>query len=613
MRLKSVWISEYKNLRDFTLTFDGHSFLDIFVGKNGTGKSNFFEALVEIFNFVFASTKRRSEIGFDFDILYEINGADVHIRREDGQLWVNGTNRATIGGDLTPDNVIIYYSGHGVTIASTVNQYAKAYARRNRNWTGEEAREFISIGSEYKEMLLSILLMQPEDCAARRYICQKLGIKVTTETVTLRLSPPTFKHKNVEVGDVASFLWGAKGKSLEFVERLLNCVRGDFSRDSIYDRSQDRYSIRINLELFRQEFTETSSSGLFRQFDNLKTLGMFEALSIPIGLADGRPVLVGDFSDGQFQSIYIYAITEFFKDRNCITLLDEPDSFLHPEWQFSFLKQVEDIASTEAAQTNHVLLSSHSASTIVEANEPQIRLFEISEGSVSAVCRDKATVVHSLSAGLITFSEREARLNIYHNLKNTEGPVLLVEGVTDEIIIETAWSKLKGAALRPFEVLSAFSCTTLGRLMRSDEFYAKNQGRVIFALFDWDEAFNEWNMNNSQIIQQDVALCLTKKRNGVDGYNMLLPVPEDHSCRGQVVDAASGQHYANNSSLPIELLFRDAPGLDAYFEIDPTRPGGCQRFKGNKANFAKEVVMEMQSEYFEPFRPVFDFIEEIIG
>ena len=149
MRLKSVWISDYKNLRDFTLTFDGESFLDIFVGKNGTGKSNFFEALVEIFNFTFASKKKRSDIGFDFDILYEMGGQDVRICRRDHQMQVNGKNRATVPDTLTPDNVIIYYSGHSNTIASTVDQYAKAYARRNRNWAGDEVREFISIGTEY--------------------------------------------------------------------------------------------------------------------------------------------------------------------------------------------------------------------------------------------------------------------------------------------------------------------------------------------------------------------------------------------------------------------------------------------------------------------------------
>jgi AAA15 family ATPase/GTPase len=49
MRLKPVYISEYKSLKDFTLNFDGDSFIDVFVGKNGTGKSSFFETLIEIF------------------------------------------------------------------------------------------------------------------------------------------------------------------------------------------------------------------------------------------------------------------------------------------------------------------------------------------------------------------------------------------------------------------------------------------------------------------------------------------------------------------------------------------------------------------------------------
>ena len=35
MRLRSVFISRYKNLRDFPLNFDGEEFIDIFVGKIG--------------------------------------------------------------------------------------------------------------------------------------------------------------------------------------------------------------------------------------------------------------------------------------------------------------------------------------------------------------------------------------------------------------------------------------------------------------------------------------------------------------------------------------------------------------------------------------------------
>jgi len=42
MRLKSVFISSYKNIKDFSISFDSDSFIEVFVGKNGAGKSNFF-------------------------------------------------------------------------------------------------------------------------------------------------------------------------------------------------------------------------------------------------------------------------------------------------------------------------------------------------------------------------------------------------------------------------------------------------------------------------------------------------------------------------------------------------------------------------------------------
>lgn len=49
MRLISLTISHYKNLRNFSLSFDSSSFVDVFVGKNVSGKSNLLEALTEIF------------------------------------------------------------------------------------------------------------------------------------------------------------------------------------------------------------------------------------------------------------------------------------------------------------------------------------------------------------------------------------------------------------------------------------------------------------------------------------------------------------------------------------------------------------------------------------
>lgn len=49
MGLQSVFIGQYKNRKDFSLSFEGDSVIDVFVGKNASGKSNLFEALIEIF------------------------------------------------------------------------------------------------------------------------------------------------------------------------------------------------------------------------------------------------------------------------------------------------------------------------------------------------------------------------------------------------------------------------------------------------------------------------------------------------------------------------------------------------------------------------------------
>ena len=57
MRLKSVFISSYKNLKDFSISFDSDSFIEVFVGKNGAGKSNFFEALIEIFRHLYVKQR----------------------------------------------------------------------------------------------------------------------------------------------------------------------------------------------------------------------------------------------------------------------------------------------------------------------------------------------------------------------------------------------------------------------------------------------------------------------------------------------------------------------------------------------------------------------------
>lgn len=629
MRLKSVFISQYKNLKDFTLNFDGASFIDIFVGKNGSGKSNLFEALIEIFRHLDQLDRADNDIAFDYRLSYEIEGQDTEIEWNAGKLRINkNEERKTLGQTPFPDNVLIYYSGHNTTVSALVTEYETKFRGRIKGANTDESRRFIGIGQEYKALLLAVLLAQPAGNRAHIFIRQKLGIdslgitkpgtdEVSEPVLRVDLQRPDYaqgserERYDIDYVDTATRYWRAVGITKEFLDTLNACIWDNTENLTVtegYFPNDDRYVLYLSISKLQEKFTGKWQE-LFRQFDNLKTLGMLDTISVPLRLTSGIEGSINHFSDGQFQSVYIYSVVELFKDRNCLILLDEPDAFLHPEWQFDFLRQVFDITDA-ATKTSHVLMSSHSASTITSAGDSFINLFEFDGEKVALAQVKKADIIKSLSAGLITFSESEARLNIQHVLKNTSGPVLFTEGITDEMILETAWQKLYPGVQRPFEIQNAFSCGFQRNLVKDNALYQNHPNRTFFALFDFDEAYNDWNQLG-QDVQTDPTLCLTKKRNGHESYAILLPVPATGPIRQQVINPHTGGNYGNKSLLTIELLFHGVAGTDTYFTIDTERTDGFIKFisDSKKTTFAKDVVPTLDAACFEVFQPMFEFIK----
>lgn len=614
MHLQYVHISDYKNLKDFTLSFKNGSFLDVFVGKNGTGKSNLFEALLEIFRHLYEFDSGTADIDFNYRITYEIGTRAVSIEWENGQLKINGRNRKTVGKTPVPDNVLVYYSGHNDTVSRLIRYYETAFQSRIKGADLSDSRYFLGIGPEYKQLLLVVSLLKPDDRPCRRFICDKLGIKESGANLKLTLKRPFYARGNreydVENNDAADRFWKAEGITRDFLDTLLACPAPEPERGvrtEGYQATDDKYILYVDVAALLDKFKEEEPHKLFERFDSLKVLEMLDDIEIPLTLENGEDAKTSFFSDGQFQSVYIFAITELFKDRHCLTLLDEPDSFLHPEWQHEFLCQVEKI-SEKAQKTNHTLLSSHSASTISSIDERLISLFEIDGNTVKVSHVPKGLIVQSLSAGLIAFSESEARLNIHHVLSNTTGPVLFTEGITDEIILETAWSKLHPSKDRPFEIQNAFDCHFLANLLKRNELYQGHPQRVFFGLFDFDEAYNKWNGLGGSDEECDPSKCLTRRHTIHNGYWMLLPVSSSLSIKNQVLNPSTGGTYKHNSLLTIEMLFFDVPGLESNFRVDTERTDSFKKFVGNKVSFAKTVVPSLDPAHFTNFTPIFDFL-----
>ncbi|MDZ4164108.1 MAG: AAA family ATPase, partial [Smithellaceae bacterium] len=293
MRLKSVHISQYKNLKSFELALDGNSFIDVFVGKNGTGKSNLFEALIKIFRHLYEYDKSKAELDFNYRINIEIDGKETEIAWTSGQFKINGKDRKTIGETPLPDNVLIYYSGHNDTVPQLVAQYKDAFSKRIKTASDEDSRRFIGIGPEYKALLLAVLLMQEDGNKARQFICRKLGIKTVAPEVKLVLKRPSYAASSTfDIEDLETDrYWKPAGITKIFLDRLSSCISkgpGSPVRPEGYFAGDDeRYVLYFDIVKIQEEFSDFSPQNLFPQFDNLKTLGMLAEISVPLRLVGG--------------------------------------------------------------------------------------------------------------------------------------------------------------------------------------------------------------------------------------------------------------------------------------------------------------------------------------
>lgn len=617
MRIRKLHIQgEYKNLKDFNLEFDGTSFIDVLVGKNGTGKSNLFEAIIEVFRHLFEDNY---VVPFDYMLQYEIGGATNEITWAKGTLSLNGKDVKSVPVEHLPENILIYYSGHNERVHDLITNYEEAFKSKVKTANIKDVRTFFGIGKEYKSLLLAILLLQNEDNKAKKFIKTKLGIQSLGSEIKIKLKRPFYANRagfDVDRLDPSTAFWKPEGISKSFLDILSNVKATSPSTGTVRDEGyingdeqyNDGYILYLDIPDFLEKFKALTVLDLFKNFDNLKLIEMLDEVSVQIKLENGKEATINHFSDGQFQSVYIYAIVEIFKERNCITLLDEPDSFLHPEWQYDFLKQVFDI-SEKAGQNNHVILSSHSAVTLVPHSQKKIKLFHFVGGSLECHDVSKAYAISQMSDNLMKYSENEQLLSILHSINIENKPVFFTEGSTDPIILKTAWDKLYKTPI-PFVPIMAMNCVLLRSLLQDERIINELGKKPMFGLFDYDEAYNEWNYLKGKVIEADPYKGLIKEIDNKASFAFMLPVPPIADVQKQVMKN-SNETFLHESRMAIEHLFYDDATVKTYFQNEPT-PGGGSILVFNeksKTKFAKEIVPTLDAKHFEVFRPLLEFVK----
>ena len=610
MRLKYLLVRGFRNLTNTEIKIDESQHLLLFAGKNGSGKSNILSVILAIIRFARAEIER---VDFTFKVIFQINGSD-HCIEHDGKGWkYNDRPIGRIPSEAIPDKVVYYYAGHNKVINTIIRESEASYREKIKDLPEDRTRWLLGLSIESREAALLYLLLQDHGSDLRKVACDQLGVEPNEMAAEIIIKAPYYFKGRQESWEENIF-WGTKGYIREYLD-LLATFRTPEKSVSIpgFSVPDQNYRFVISLIDLRSFFDRTEGFGFFKFFDDLRILGMIERVKVPIRLVGSNNIDLNEMSDGEVQTCFITCCVDMFNKRECLFLLDEPDSFLHPDWQRKLGLYLAQLPSAVHGG-NHILMTTHQAATVVQAKRESLQLVEKMKNRTICHSSSKEHLVRELTSGLIVLNRDVEILSILDEIQHQNAPILFTEGYTDVKILKTAWSRLYKSNM-PFVVMHAFCCTFLSQLLSNEKVLRERRGHHMFGVFDFDEAYDSWNGLRGDVIQDDPSLGLCKRLCDEKVHAFLLPVPPHPDIERQVfIDKSKKLHHGGNSKAQIEHYFYGEPQTTKHFALEPAPGGGnFVVFRGNKADFAESVVPTCSDVPFKQFSGLFSSILQKAG
>lgn len=336
MKLKSLWIKDYKNLKDFHLDFEQGNNLSILIGNNGSGKSNVLEAISGIFAEAYRGVA--NVLDSDYFLDYELDGKNYKLEKKNGKRIYHYDELPIPNGEIIqnlPSNVIALYSGEDLRL------WERFYEKRYKDYLSNIYRKGSAekLGMYYVNKylwnvsLLTLILFMDIDgfSDVKSFLETELGIKKDTK-ITIRID---FSYKKYDE-NINSLL-----------KAFVSKINPDKNETKSYSVDEFRNSISNSVDSFEAEP---------REFFNLLMQAFmpkdFKLITdICIYLNDNEAIQF--FSEGEKKLILIETVLEFVADENSIILLDEPDANIHEERKRKLYDLLRNTPNRDVVMTTH--------------------------------------------------------------------------------------------------------------------------------------------------------------------------------------------------------------------------------------------------------------------
>ena len=332
MRLKSLYIEEYKNIKKQNFDFSKNSGYIALIGLNGSGKSNLIEAIALIFN----GLLNKKKIPFKYEIEYEYNGKNY--TREPRLAYIDG-KKVENSEMLYPSSVIACYSGEELRLWHMAFEDYHMHYFKDAIDGKLSTPNFIYL-DKYCWSIALIVLMSSENIKVKNFLKESLNIDDLSEV-----------EISIEFAEVENFKSHA---ALKWINRIKEeCLDKD-GRTTL--KSFLSYDVTLPPNQTKERIIFHYLYLLSQPEKNTEKGNAIDKYITRIQIFNKRIPLL-DFSEGHKKLILIECITRILGENSSLLLLDEPDAYVHIALKKEILNSIENFQGQSILTTHSPILA----------------------------------------------------------------------------------------------------------------------------------------------------------------------------------------------------------------------------------------------------------------
>lgn len=439
MHLQRLQIPNFRNLRDFEITFAGSTTdadgtartfkSHAVIGQNGSGKSNMIEALVTIFR----DLDLNHETDFDYELdysrsyddqLYEIRivhevGAPpvVTINGESVDPWLLSDRYGETDGKpergsarkYLPSHIFTYYSGKSERLEALFREHQERFVKNLSDYKEEidsdsPLRRLFYCRHPHSKLVLLACLLAPEK--PLKDILHDLRIEdVDSVLFTLkkpfRLSGELFSEE-IKTGD-NRFWFDSTRFTEEFLAKLWELATApiDHTEEKTIDfrgRTEPQELLYLYLKdkdaLTQLKEHVGDSYRFFQYVEGSYIADLLDDVRIFVKHKNTNDLISFEqLSEGELQLLTVLGLMRITHKDECLFLLDEPDTHLNPIWKLRYFEEIEKVLKQDDNEIiqgdSQIIITTHDPMMIGSLRKEQVRIINQQNGKSNVECPDE--------------------------------------------------------------------------------------------------------------------------------------------------------------------------------------------------------------------------------